>query len=58
MIDKAHEHEAVFFFMFSLAFISTDEPVRPVFMPMRYQTLRNQKLEQLFGLELCKGKAK
>ena len=47
-----------FFFHVSVAFISSDELVRYVSMPMQYQTLHNHKLEQLYSLELCEGMTK
>ena len=42
----------------ALKFISIDELVRYVFMPMQHRTLDNHKLEQLYSLELCEGMTK
>ena len=46
------------FFHVSVAFISIDELVRYVFMPMQYQPLHSHKLEQLYSFELCEGMTK
>ena len=46
------------FFYVSVAFISIDELVRYIFMPMQYQRLHKHKLEQLNSLELCEGMTK
>ena len=46
------------FFHVSVAFISIDELVCYIFMPMPYEMLHNHKLEQLYSLELCEGMTK
>ena len=46
------------FFYISVAFISIDELVCYIFMPMEYQTLHNHKFDELYNLELCEGMTK